>query len=162
YFRTLGTPLIAGRDFDDRDTATGGKVAIVTERFAKLFFDGANPVGRTFQVEEGAGVERPIYEIVGLVRDTKYSDLREEFTPIAFLAATQEKKLDPYLQVVLRSGIPLNALTSEVTGAVAPTEPGAILEYQSMATMVRDSLMRERLMAMLSGFFGLLAGLPPP
>ena len=159
YFRTLGTPLLAGRDFDDRDTTASGKVAIVTERFANLFLGGANPIGRTFQVEEGVGVERPVYEIVGLVRDTKYTDLREEFTPIAFLAATQEKKLDPYVQVVLRSGLPLTALTAEVTGAVASTEPAAILEYQSMASMVRDSLMRERLMAMLSGFFGLLAGL---
>jgi predicted permease len=159
YFRTLGTPILAGRDFDDRDTPASGKVVVVTERFAKLFFDGANPIGRTFQIEEGAGVERPVYQIVGLVRDTKYTDLREEFTPIAFVAGTQEKKLQPYLQVVLRSGLPLSALTAEVTGAIASTEPSTILEYQSMASMVRDSLMRERLMAMLSGFFGLLAGL---
>jgi predicted permease len=158
YFRTLGTPMLSGRDFDQRDTTASGRVAIVTERFAKLFFDGQNPVGRTFQVEEGAGVERPVYEIVGLAKDAKYTDLREEFTPIAFLAATQEKKLDPYLQVVVRSSAPLSLLTSEITGAVVSTEPAAVLEYQPMASMVRDSLMRERLMAMLSGFFGILAG----
>ena len=77
YFRTMATPILAGRDFGDRDTPNSGKVAIVTEQFAKVFFDGASPVGRTFQVDEGQGVERPVYEIVGLVKDAKYTDLRQ-------------------------------------------------------------------------------------
>jgi predicted permease len=159
YFRTMATPLLAGRDFSGRDTVNAGKVAIVSEQFAKTFFGGANPVGRTFQVEEGAGVERPVYEIVGLVKDAKYTDLREEFTPIAFLASTQEAKPDPYLQVVLRSQAPLTALTSAVSAAVASIRPATVLEFQTMNTLVKDSLLRERMMAMLSGFFGLLAGL---
>jgi predicted permease len=159
YFRTLATPMLAGRDFDGRDTTGGGKVAIVTERFAKLFFDGQNPVGQRFQIEEGAGVERPVYEIVGLVKDAKYTNLREEFTPIAFVAASQEAKLDPFLQIIVRSGAPLTMVTAQITGAVAATEPSTIMQFQTMDSMVRSSLMRERLMAMLSGFFGLLAGL---
>jgi predicted permease len=158
YFRTMATPMLAGRDFDGRDTTGSRKVAIVTERFAGTFFAGRNPVGQTFQVEEGAGVERPVYEIVGLVKDAKYTDLREEFTPIAFLAASQEAKLDPFVQVVVRSAAPLTLVTAAVSGAVSATQPGTILEFQTMTSMVRDSLMRERLMAMLSGFFGLLAG----
>ena len=124
-----------------------------------MFFDGQNPVGRTFQIEEGAGVERPVYEIVGLAKNTKYFELREEFTPIAYLAATQEPKPDPYLQLVVRSSAPLPRITGEVTAAVAAASPSAILQFQTMDTMVRESLMRERLMATLSGFFGLLAGL---
>ena len=159
YFRTLATPMLAGRDFDDRDTTQSRKVAIVTERFANLFFEGRNPIGRTFQVEEGAGVERPVYEIVGLVKDAKYTDLREEFTPIAFLAASQEAEPDPFLQVVLRSSAPLATVTSEVTSAVSAARPSVIIQFQTMNSMVRDSLLRERLMATLSGFFGLLAGL---
>src|SRR5262249_35105365 len=94
YFRTMATPMLTGRDFTALDTPSSGKVAIVTESFARKFFGGANPVGRQFQVEEGVGVERPLYEIVGLVKDTKYTDLREEFTPIAFLAASQDGKPD--------------------------------------------------------------------
>ena len=134
-------------------------MAIVTERFARLFFAGENPVGKTFQVEEGVGVERPVYTVVGLVKDAKYTDLREEFTPIVFIAASQEAKPDPYLQVVLRSGAPLATITREVTGAVAAVRSSIIVQFQTMGSMVRESLLRERLMATLSGFFGLLAGL---
>jgi putative ABC transport system permease protein len=159
YFRTMATPLVAGRDFTEADAPNTGKVAIVTEQFARMFFDGANPVGRTFQVEEGAGVERPVYEIVGLVKDAKYFDLREEFTPIAFVAATQDAKPDPYLQLVMRSRAPLTAITQAVTSAVAAEQPTAVLEFKTLNTLVRDSLLRERMMATLSGFFGLLAGL---
>src|SRR5262249_16046925 len=67
YFRTMATPLLAGREFDDRDAVNARKSAIVTEQFARTFFGGANPIGQTFQVEEGVGVARPVYEIVGLV-----------------------------------------------------------------------------------------------
>ncbi len=159
YFRTMATPILAGRDFDGRDVQNSQRVVIVTEQFARKFFDGQSPIGRTFQIEEGAGVDRPVYEIVGLVKDAKYTDLREEFTPIAFVAATQRAKIDPYLQVVLRSGAALETLTSAVTTAVSAAQPGAILEFQTLTVLIRDSLLRERLMAMLSGFFGLLAGL---
>ena len=159
YFRTMGTPLLAGRDFTDADTVNSLRVAIVTEQFAKMFFAGGNPVGRTFQIDEGVGVERPLYEIVGLVKDVKYTNLREEFKPIAFLAANQEKEPDPSLQIVMRSSAPLAAVTGGVSAVVAASAPAAILEFDTLNSMVRNSLMRERLMATLSGFFGLLAGL---
>jgi predicted permease len=159
YFRTLATPMLAGRDFNEHDTANSAKVAIVSETFARKFFGGQNPVGKRFQVEEGAGVERPAIEIVGFVKDAKYTNLREDFTPIAFLAAAQEKELTPSLQIAVRSALPLTALTAQVSAAVLAQYPSTVLDFQTMNTMVRDSLMRERLMAMLSGFFGLLAGL---
>lgn len=158
YFRTLATPLLAGRDFTDGDTVDTGRVAIVTEQFARKFFDGRNPVGQRFQIEEGAGVDRPVFEIVGYVKDAKYTDLREAFTPIAFVAAAQEKELSPSVQIVVRSALPLTALTAQVSAAAMAEQPAAVLDFQTMNTLVRDSLMRERLMAMLSAFFGLLAG----
>jgi predicted permease len=159
YFRTMATPMLAGRDFDDRDVLNARKVVIVTEQFARKFFGGQSAIGRTFQIEEGAGVERPVYEIVGLVKDAKYTDLREEFTPIVYVAAGQREKIDPFLKVMIRSGAPLDALTTAVTAAVSSAQPGTIVEFQTLNVLIRDSLMRERLMAMLSGFFGLLAGL---
>src|SRR5206468_11675329 len=55
YLKTMGTALIAGRDFNDRDTVGAPKVAIVNEVFAKRFYDGANPVGHSFRVEANAG-----------------------------------------------------------------------------------------------------------
>jgi putative ABC transport system permease protein len=159
YFKTMGTPILAGRDFSDSDVQNAGRTAIVTEQFARTFFGGANPVGRTFQVEEAAGVERQVYDIVGLVKDAKYTNLREEFTPIAFVAATQQPKLDPYLSIVIRSQAPLTAVTKAVAAAAAAAQPATVIEFQTMNTLVRESLLPERLMATLSGLFGLLAGL---
>jgi putative ABC transport system permease protein len=72
YFATLGTPLVAGRDFDEHDVLTGVKVAIVNEAFAKKFFDGANPVGKLFGLLGDAKGPDPLYEIVGVVKNTKY------------------------------------------------------------------------------------------
>jgi putative ABC transport system permease protein len=158
FFRTMAMPLLAGRDFDDRDTTNSPKVAVVTEQFARKFVNGQNPVGRTFQIEEGPGVERPVFEIVGMVKDAKYMNLREEFKPIAFVAATQDVKPQPYLQVVLRSSAPLASLTAAVTSSVSNSHPATTLQFETMNRLVRDSLLRERLMAMLSGCFGLLAG----
>src|SRR5262249_44829554 len=76
YFKTMGTGLVAGRDFDDRDNLAAPRVAIVNEEFAKQIFADANPVGRSFRVEGEAGKADPIYQIVGVVRNTKYFQLR--------------------------------------------------------------------------------------
>jgi hypothetical protein len=71
YFATLGTPLVSGRDFDDRDTDTAPKVAIVNERFARYFFAGESALGRRVTSVNVT------YEIVGVVRDAKYQSLRD-------------------------------------------------------------------------------------
>ena len=159
YFKTMGTPMLAGRDFGPQDTPASEKAVIVTELFAKTFFPGRNPIGETFQIEEPTGEPRPLNRIVGLVKDTKYTDLREEFTPIGFFAMSQEAKPDNFLQLVVRSGLPLATMTSEVSTAAAQVSPAIVLEYQTMESQVRESLLRERLMATLSGFFGALAAL---
>jgi putative ABC transport system permease protein len=159
YFKTMSTPMLTGRTFNPQDAAASEKVAVVTEGFASKYFPGRNPVGQTFQVEEGPGQPRPYFHIIGVVKDTKYTDLREPFTPLAFLAASQEPEPDSGLQVVLRSAAPLATITAEVSAAVASFSPAIITQFQTMESQVRDSLLRERLMATLSGFFGGLAAL---
>jgi predicted permease len=159
YFRTMGTPLLAGRDFDGRDRPGGEQSAIVTELFARTFFHGQDPIGRTFQVDEPPDQPQLLNRIVGVVKDTKYTDLREDFTPLVFLAATQDDKPFPLLRVVMRSSAPLGAITGEVTSAVGQTNRNIIIQFQTLPGLVRESLVRERLMATLSGFFGALAGL---
>src|SRR5206468_7168644 len=78
YFRTMGTPILAGRDFDQRvDTETSAKVAIVNRSFVERFFSGQNPIGQSFQVDEPPGVPNPLYQINAVVKDTKYTDLRQ-------------------------------------------------------------------------------------
>ena len=159
YFRTMGTPLLGGRDFDERDAATSPKVAIVNETFSRRFLNGANPVGRRFRIEVGPKETDHLYEIIGLVKDTKYRSLREELTPIAFLAAAQDDEPGRFAQFVLRSPASLGALTAAVKKAVAEVNPAIGIQFQSVQTQIWETLLQERLMAMLSSFFGFLAGL---
>jgi putative ABC transport system permease protein len=159
YFRTMGTSLIAGREFDDRDTLSAPKVAIVNEMFARKFMGGGNPVGRTFHLEAEAGKPEPLFQIVGLVRNTKYYELREDFLPIAFFPITQDDDPGPGATFVLRVVGSPGGLTSAVKTTLAKFSPAIGVQFQSFSAQVEDSLLRERLMATLSGGFGLLAGL---
>src|SRR5437868_8596612 len=80
-------------------------------------------------------------------------------TPLVFFDAAQEEKPDPFLQVVLRSSAPLTSITPSVTAVLGEVNRNIIVQFQTLPSMVRDSLLRERLMATLSGFFGALAAL---
>src|SRR5918993_194620 len=157
YFRVMDTPLIAGRPFTLDDRRGGPETAIVNESFAKRYFGGANPIGRTFQIAMFQGEARPHYQIVGLVKDTKYNDLREDFMPIGYFPAAQETQPSRSLDLIVRTELPLSTLTPTVTRAMREVAPGATVSYDSIRTYVRDSLVTERLMATLSGFFGVLA-----
>ncbi len=158
YFHTMGTPVLAGRDFNSHDTPTSTPVAIINESFAAKYFAGRYPLGLTFQVEHPIGDPRPFYQIVGIVKDTKYTDLREPFGPIGYFPASQQRP-DPFPQVVLRSKAGPETITAEVTHAVAAVSPLISIQYLTMTETVQQSLLRERLMATLSGFFGALAAL---
>jgi putative ABC transport system permease protein len=159
YFRTLGTTLIAGRDFDDRDTLASPKVAIVNEAFARKFFGGKNPVGHTFHQEAEAGKPEPLIQIVGLVRNTKYYELREDFRPIGFLPMAQDDEPGPGATFVLRMAGSPGALMSAIKTSVASISPAMGMEFRPLSAQLQDSLLRDRLMAALSAGFGLLAGL---
>jgi putative ABC transport system permease protein len=159
YFKTMGTPMLAGRDFDATDAPGPEPSAIVTQLFARQFFPNQNPIGQRFQIDEAPGRPNPVYRIVGLVKDTKYTELREQFSPIAYTAASQDDDVPPFLRLVVRSTAPVTTLTAEISAAVAETNRSIVLDFQTLRTQVRDSLLRERLMATLSGFFGGLAAL---
>ena len=158
FFRTLGTPLVAGRDFDAYDRPSSPKVAIVSETFARKVLGPGNPIGRTFSVEAMRGGPGDRFLIVGLVRDTKYGDLREDFTPIAFVPATQDEHPGPFGKFLVRSRLPLVSLTASATRAAADVNPQIVVDFESLRTQIENGLVRERLMATLSGFFGALAG----
>ena len=155
----MGTPLVAGRDFNDRDTLASPKVAIVNEVFARKFFGGANPVGRTFRLEAEAGKPEPLYQIVGLVKNTKYYELREDFIPIGFFPIAQDDDPGAGATFVLRTTGPVGEVMRRVKAAVAEVSPVIGIEFRLLSEQLRESLLRERLMATLSGGFGLLAGL---
>ncbi len=157
YFRTMGTPILAGRDFDERDTPTSPVVAIVNQEFSKKFYGGQNPIGKAFRIQVGPGEPQPLYQIVGLVKNSKYQSLREDFKPIAYVAASQNK--DPGLgkNIIVRSTAPLASLLAAVRRTMLEQNPETSLEFRVFRTQLRESLLRERLMATLSGFFGFLA-----
>ena len=159
YFQTMGTRIVAGRDFNERDTLNSTKVAIVNESYSRRFLAGANPIGRTFRIEEAPGRPEPPYEIIGVVKDSKYQELREEITPLTFLTTSQDETPDRSMQFVLRSPASFAAVTASVKRAVAEVDPSISIVFQNLQAQIRESLILERLMAMLSGFFGFLAGL---
>jgi putative ABC transport system permease protein len=159
YFKTLGIQLLGGRDFGDGDTPATPKVAIVNESFARRYLNGASPLGRTFRIEAGPGEPEYAYEIVALAHDTKYDDLRAEFKPIIYLPASQQERQGSYEQILLRSNLPIASLMTAVRQALGAANPGIAFHFHVFKTQIRESLMRERLMATLSGFFGALAAL---
>ncbi len=158
YFRTMGTPLLAGRDFGPQDTASSPRVAIVNEAAARKYFSG-NAIGKTFHVGVYAGEPDPEFQIVGVVANAKYRDLREEFSPVTFFALAQDSHPDQETSVLIRSAAALQSLTAELKRSFAELNPEITISFISFQGQIRDGLLRERLMATLSGFFGVLAGI---
>ena len=162
YFQTIGIPLSAGRDFTDHDTASTASVAVVSDAFVARYFGGRDPIGRTFTVEAGPGERAPLYHVIGIVKDTKYSDLRETFKPLAYVPAGQSYRPGRFVQgttLLIRSRAPLTSLVPAVKRAIAAVNPAMLVDFQPFPAKVEKQLMRERLMAVLSGFFGGLAAL---
>jgi predicted permease len=159
YFQTIGTPLLAGRDFDDRDTAASVKVAIVNQAFARKILKSADPLGKRFRIHESPGKPRPLYEIVGVTADNKFQDMHEEFLPFMYFPSTQEEKPSPDDNILIRSSLPLTSLIASMKETIANANPGIDLEFLVFKTRIQDSLLQDELMATLSGFFGFLAAL---
>lgn len=159
YFQTVGTPLLAGRDFDDRDTATSVKVAIVNQAFVRKILKGAEPLGKRFRIHEAPGKPRPLYEIAGVVGDNKFQDMHEEFLPFAYYPTTQQEKPSPDDQILIRSSLPLTSLMASVKQAMGEMNPGIDLEFKVFKRQIHNSLLQDELMATLSSFFGFLAAL---
>jgi predicted permease len=159
YFKTLLAPVLAGREFNERDNISAPKVAIVNEQFAKKFFGNTNPVGKSFRIEEEAGKADSEFEIVGLVKYTRYNGMREDDRSIAFVSYGQEDKPDEGVTFLLRSKAPLSSVMAGVRNTMASLHPGLMVEFRVLDVQVSRSILRERLMASLSGGFGLLAAI---
>jgi predicted permease len=157
YFETIGIPLLSGRSFDSRDATNAPPVAIVNETLARKLLNGANPVGQGLRIEATPFAPETRYEIVGLVKDSKYLDLREEQRPLIFLARSQEPHPAAGRQFLIRSRLPQVEVTGAVRRVLGEIDPSINVSFQGFKAMIDDSLLRERLLATLSGFFGLLA-----
>ena len=159
YFQMLGTPILAGRDFDGRDTESAPKAAIVNQTFVRRFFPNGDALGRTFRTRPEPDYPAAQYRIVGIVKDAKHFDLRQPAPPISYGAATQYPPGGPWLNFYLRSRLPQPALTRALQRRLRGNYPELAVEVRSLRQEIGDSLTRERLLSMLSGLFGSLAGL---
>jgi predicted lysophospholipase L1 biosynthesis ABC-type transport system permease subunit len=118
---------------------------------------GANPLGLRFWREATPRDPEMRFEIVGVVKDSKYRNIRREFTPIVYLPQAQDPHPSTFAQVLIRSNLPPAATIAAVKSAVIRISPDITATFEVFDTMVRDSLITDRLMAWLSSFFGLLA-----
>lgn len=157
FFNTLGTPVLTGRDFNRNDTAGAPKAAIVNQEFARTLIGGANPVGHSFRREATSLEPELDFQIVGMVADTKYISLRDDIRSIIYLPVAQQPRQGEDLQVVVHSNLAYSYLTASIRSLASDVNPRLSLTFQNFQTVLRDSLLQERLMATLSAFFGALA-----
>jgi len=158
FFETLQTPFLAGRDLDEHDRTGAPNVAIVNETFVKKLATGKSPLAMTFRVRRMNRTSAP-YQIIGVVKDTKYTDLREEIGPIVYTAKAQSDSPGTDAQILIRSRVPLASLLSAIKTMASQADPDADITFSNFHEMIDDGLLRDRLMARLSGFFGVLAAL---
>ena len=156
YFRTLETPLLAGRDIAATDRAGTERVAVVSQAMARRFFRGADPVGRTLRMEQPHG-DGVTYTVVGVVADAKYARMTEEPQPVVYVSMAQDDGAPPMFNLVIRTEDDPRALVPQVVRALVEVDPRLTLELTTLAEQVDRSLARPRLLALLSGFFGALA-----
>ena len=158
YFRTMRTPLIAGRDFSERELGSLSKVAIVNEEFARVMSLSADDaIGRRFWVEATPYAPQTVFEIVGVVKNAKYQNLREPFQPIVYTPLSRVALEAPAARLLIRSGVQSPELVSSVRSSLAAVSPEIRFSFRFLDDRIEDSLLRERLVAQLSSVFGLVA-----
>jgi ABC-type antimicrobial peptide transport system permease subunit len=152
YLETMGMPLIAGRGFDAAQ-APDAPVAVVTAALASRLGLGPDPIGRTLSIDDSD----LSLEVVGVVADAKYFDLREEPVPTAFVPKEVLPDARSYTDFVVRSSQPFDALRGALTEALAAAAPQLHVDVRRLEDSIESGLVRERLLSTLSAFFGLLA-----
>jgi len=157
YFRTMQIPFLGGRDFTVRDTLQSQPVAIVNETFARQFFGREDPIGETILTDAEPHYPQTEYKVVGVVKDTKYGGLRDEIPPEAFVPAPQYPEKYYYTNVFIRFSSAPSIALSATRDKLSQLYPEMKTEYHVFQTEIQSGLVRERLMALLSGFFGALA-----
>ena len=132
-------------------------MAVVNELFARELLRTRHPIGLTFEMPASPGAPQRTFEIVGLVQDTGYTGLRDPFEPIGYFPVSQDRQPLEYVNLMVRGAAPAMAPTRSLSEAIRRTEPEAAVFVVPFTAQIRDALVRERLMAMLSGFFGVIA-----
>ena len=159
YFQTMGVPLLRGRQFSLNDTETSPRVAIVNQTFVNKLQRGGDPIGQTLRTSPEPRYPSTVYEIVGVIPDTKYNDLRGETPPMAFAPASQFPDIGPWAQMMIYSDLAPETIMRTVKRWMSEKHPEIVMEFSALQPQIREGFVRERLLALVSGFFGLLAAL---
>ena len=159
YFETMQVPILRGRDFNDRDARQAPPVAIVNEMFVRKTLGNADPIGRVIRLETPPGEPAETWEIVGVSRDAKHTDLREDFEPLVILPAAQATRAEDWARFVIKPRGDIDAVVPAAVRKIAEVNPQIDIDFAVLSETIRSGLVRERLMAALSGAFGVLAGL---
>jgi predicted permease len=167
YFSTLGVPVRAGRSFTEQDRTGSRAVAVVNESFVRAHLNGREPVGAMIRTMEEPKYPETTYEIVGVVGDTTYADLRGEncwcdadevsMPPIAYLPLPQHPSPYAWSPVIIRFSAPLSAVTPAIAERVTALNPRIAFMATDMRSHIGQRLTAERLIAWLAGAFGVLA-----
>src|SRR5207248_3803018 len=159
YFHVLGTDLVLGRDFTEADSATAPKVMVVNETFVKRYLRDVNPLGHHVGLQRGENDFGIPYTIVGVARDSKFTQVRETARPMAFVPYTQVPGVST-MQIELRTrGNPLTLLPDvrRVAQDFGPDLP--LLQPTTQQEQFESSYSDQKIVSRLSMFFGLLAAL---
>ena len=158
YFRTLGIPLLAGRGITAADTLDAPRVAVVNEAFAEKFGLGRDAVGRRMSQSVGNAVELDT-EIVGLVEDSKYSEVKGEIPPLFFTPYRQDEGIGS-MSFYVRTALPAEQLLPSISGVVARLDPNLPVEnLKTLPQQARENVFLDRFLTTLSTAFAVLATL---
>jgi predicted permease len=155
FFASVGIPRIAGRDFDAGDKLGSPPVVIVNQSLVRRFFPKENPIGGRLTISFGD--QAASYEIVGVVADTHYYDLHKAEGPFVWLAMGQNPPYMPTLHV--RTNVSNTAaMISRIRAQFDAVDKGfPVFNIKTMDSRIEDSLAGERMVANLSGSFGIVA-----
>ena len=156
YFKTLGIPLLVGRVLDERDNANAPKVAVVNQAFARQAFGDENPLGRTLNF--GSDAKPRGFEIVGVVGDAKYNDLRKPAPPTGYFSHLQSINGASFMTFQVRTSSDPNAIVETLRKQVAEIDRNIpVARIDTLAGRIDKALLFERMFSRLTGSFGLLA-----
>jgi predicted permease len=158
FFHALDVPVLAGRDFTRADNAMSPKVMLVNETFVSRYLKDRPVIGTRVRTAQEPGYPETDYEIIGVVRDVKYSNLREEIPPTSFVPDAQFPDPRSWMAVVVRTSGDAGAASAAIRRAFS-AEGVRNSQVIVLRQQVREGLARERLMSWLSGVFGVIAGL---
>jgi predicted permease len=151
FFETVGIPLLAGREFGWQDQEKSPPVAVVNRAFARRYFADENPIGKRFRNS------RTQFEIVGVIGDAKYADLREQPRPMFYLPLFQYLQEGPYQVHVRTAGDPAPIIAGIRRQILTMDQDISVDEVRTIRAVIHELLQHDRMFAILASAFGLLA-----